>query len=513
MVPGRAPGSVTSRTTWLGDRPWIPLTVVLAHAVVLTQYGWFRDEFYYLACAEHLDYGFVDHPALPMLPLWVVRATVGDSLIALRLIAAGMMGLTVWVIGRIAEELGGGRYAATLAMTCAAIAPVFLALGSYYSMNAFEAFFWALACWLLLRAMRSESLGSWVALGSACGLGFENKISMLWLMGGLALGLLVVAPKRLRSRGPWLAAACAATLLVPYVVWQVQHDWATLEFIRMASSGKMVAQTPGAFLGAQITNMHPVTMPVWLMGLWFLLVRPSGRGARILGVAVLAVAVLLVLNSTSRPSYLAPAFAPLFAAGACWWEPRLRERARRAVLCGLVLSGLVVAPFGMPVLPVETFVRYAAALGQTPSTDEKKELADLPQFYADRFGWPQWVDAVTAAYRSLPPAEQRAAVIFASNYGEAGALTVLGRDNGLPPIVSGHNSYWLWGPGERRGDVVLALVPASRGRLEQAFESVEQVAVITCDHCIPYENHRPIYVCRGPRQTLAARWRDLKHFD
>ena len=496
------------------DRWAIPCLVVLAHALVLTQYGWFRDEFYYLACAEHLDYGYVDHPALSILPLWLVRATVGDSLVALRLIAAAMLGLTVWATGRIAEELGGGRFAATLAMTCAAIAPVLLALGSYYSMNAFEACFWALACWLVLRAMRVEAQRLWIALGLVCGLGLENKISMLWLIGGLALGLLVVAPARLLSRGPWVAAACAVALSVPYVVWQQQHDWATLEFIRHASSGKMVAQAPAAFLGAQITNMHPVTLPVWLMGLWGLLVRPSGRGPRVLGVAVLAVAALLVLNSTSRPSYLAPAFAPLFAAGACWWEPRLRGSARATVLVVLVLFGLIIAPFGMPVLPVDTFVRYAAALGQGPGTDEKKTLADLPQFYADRFGWPEWVDAVTAAYRSLPPDEHRATVILASNYGEAGAITVLGRDRGLPPVVSGHNSYWLWGPGARRGEVVLALVPSSsRPRLEQAFESVEEVGIVTCDHCMPYENHRPIYVCRRPRQPLADRWTDVKHFD
>ncbi|MCC6991660.1 MAG: glycosyltransferase family 39 protein, partial [Acidobacteria bacterium] len=220
-------------------RPWVPLLAVLAHVLVLTQYGWFRDEFYYLACAAHLDYGYVDHPALSILPLWLVRQTVGDSLVAIRLLAAASMGVTVWLIGKLTAALGGGRFAATLAMTCAAVAPIFLSYGSYYSMNVFDVGFWALVCWLFVRAMPATAPGTWVALGIDAGLGVENKISMLWLLAGLAVGLAVTAPRRLLTRGPWLAAACAAVLSAPYLVWQLQHDWATAEFIRGASTEKM----------------------------------------------------------------------------------------------------------------------------------------------------------------------------------------------------------------------------------------------------------------------------------
>ena len=500
------------RDLWL-----IPVLIVLAHVVVLRGYGWFRDEFYYLACAAHPDYGYVDHPALSIVPLWLVRTFVGDSLVALRLMAAATLGLTIWTIGQLTDELGGGRFARVLAMTCGAIAPVYLALGSFYSMNAFDLLFWALAAWLLLRAMKTSSLGPWIALGVVLGLGLENKISMLWLVGGLGLGVLVADPKRLLSRGPWVAGASAAVLFAPYVIWQARHDWATLEFMRGVSSGKMLAQSPVAFLVAQITNMHPATLPVWIMGLWYLLVPPPGRWARPLGVAFLAVLALLALNTTSRSSYLAPAFAPLFAAGACWWEPRigrLSRWTRPAVIAVLVLLGLAIAPLAMPMLPVTTYLHYAAALRQSPQTDERKALSDLPQFYADRFGWTEWAAAVTRTYQSLASDEQRAAVIFASNYGEAGAIDVLGRPFELPPAVSGHNNYWLWGPGANRGDVLIALVPASgRARLEQSFESVEQTGTITCDHCMPYENHRPIFVCRRPRQSFAAFWANVKHFE
>ncbi len=235
-----------------------------------------------------------------------------------------------------------------------------------------------------------------------------------------------------------------------------------------------------------------------------------------LGVAVLVVTAILLLNTTSRPGYLAPAFGPLFAAGATWWERRwqARPRARLVALSGLVVLGVLVAPLAMPVLPVDIYIRYARVLGQRPATDEKKALAELPQFYADRFGWFEWTAAVTQAYRALPPHEQQSVVILASNYGEAGALTVLGQPNGLPEVVSGHNNHWLWGPGTRSGDVVMALVPASsRAALQQVFASVEQVGTISCGYCMPYENDRPIFVCRRPRVPLAQLWPRLKHFD
>ncbi|MEO6362063.1 MAG: glycosyltransferase family 39 protein [Caldimonas sp.] len=446
------------------------------------------------------------------MPLWLVRAVAGDSLVAIRLIAAAAMGVTVWLIGRLTDDLGGGRFARILAMTCGAVAPVYLAIGSYYSMNAFDVLLWTAASWLLLRALRSGAVGPWIACGVVAGLGLENKISMLWLLGGLSLGVLITEPRQWLRPGPWLAAGIAAMLFAPYVLWQVRHDWATLEFIRQASASKMMVQSPSAFLTAQILNMHPATLPVWLAGLWSLLGQRNLRQARPLGVMFVAVLALLMLNDTSRASYLAPAFAPLFAAGACWWEPRLSSRWRTVVIAGLVVLGAAVAPLAMPTLPVDQYVRYAAALGEKPSTDEKKEVSDLPQFFADRFGWQAWADATTAAYLSLPEDERTQAVILTSNYGEAGAIDVLTK--GLPPAMSGHNNYWFWGPGTRRGDVVIALLPSSsRADLERLFEAVEVAGTIDCEHCMPYENHRPIFIGRHPRQTLATIWPQVKHFD
>lgn len=500
------------RDLWL-----IPALVVLAHVAVLNGYGWFRDEFYYLACAAHLDFGYVDHPSLSILPLWLVKATVGDSLIALRLLAALAMGGATWAIGRLTMELGGGAFARILAMTSAAIAPVALALGSYYSMNALDMLVWALGSWAFVRAIGCDTTRDWALLGLVIGLGIENKISALWLLGGLGAGIIVTEPRRLVTRGPWVAGAIAAALSLPYLVWQIQHGWPTLEFMRNAAGGKMAVQSARSFIAAQILNMHPIALPMWLAGLVALIARPTHRASRMLGVMFIAVLVLLIANATSRASYLAPAYAPLLAAGACWWEPRIVHRARwvrTAAIAVIVALGAVTAPLAMPVLSADAYLKYASALGQSPATEEKKALSDMPQFFADRFGWQEWARGVAAVYQSLSPDDQRTATIYASNYGEAGAIDVLGPPLGLPPARSGHNNYWYWGPGPANGGPVIALLPLeSRRSLEQRFESVELAGTIGCVHCMPYENHRPIFVCRRPRQTLADVWARVKHFD
>jgi len=503
------------RTLWIGGA----VATILVHLAFWRGYGWFRDEFYYVACAAHLDYGYVDQPALSILPLAVVRAIAGDSLFAIRLIVALVCGAMVFVVGGIAASLGGGRFAQLLAMLCAVIAPVYLALGSFYSMNAFDLLAWAIVGWIAIELLKEPRPRLWVALGVAVGLGFENKISMLWLAGGLGVGLLLTPERRLLlSRGPWIAAVIAAALFTPYLIWQLRHSWFTLEFIRSASANKMATHSPLAFFLGQVQDLHPLSAPVWISGLYFYLVSPEGRRFRTLGIAYVAVFLLLIFDATSRSGYLAAAYTIVIPAGGVQVERLLSgrwQKARAPVFATLAIAGALVAPMGMPVLPVGTYLSYSAALGQKPSTEEKKEVGELSQFYADRFGWDEIVRGIADAYATLSPEERRVAVVFASNYGEAGAVDVLGRAYHLPFATSGHNNYWLWGPPPPgTGSVAIVFAPVTREQLQARFAQVDEAGTIDCGYCMPYENHRPVFVARHPKgPSYQERWSLLRHFD
>jgi hypothetical protein len=494
----------------------LPLAKCLLHIIFAPGYGYFRDEFYYFTCTDHLAWGYVDHPPLSVLLLWIVRLTLGDSLLAIRLLPAIAGALTVLLTGLIASELGGGRLAQTLAMLCTLIAPEYLSIDGVYSMNPFDVLIWTLSAYVLVRVLKEDHLGWWLALGVVLGLGLLNKISVLWLGFGLAAGLVLARRELLRRPGPWMAAGVAALLFLPHVLWQIREGWPTLEFIRNATGEKMAAIGPVDFTLSQVLNQHPLTFPVWLAGLVFLLSTRAGRSFRPLGIIYVAVFLLLIVNQKSRTGYLAPAYSFLFAAGSVAIGRVIEERRWRvvsiAVLTALVIGGLLTAPLALPILPVESYIAYAQALGEKPSTEEKKEVGALPQFFADMKGWEEMVGVVARIYRSLPAEEQAKVGIFTSNYGEAGAIDLLGRPYGLPRALSGHNNYWLWGPRGYSGELMIMLTP-SRARLEERFESVQQVGTIECGHCMPYENHRPVFLCRRSRVPLPELWPRLKHYD
>ncbi len=492
------------------------LAALAAHLAVITQYGYFRDELYYLACAQHPAWGYVDQPPLSIAVLWVVRHTLGDTLPALRIVPALAGAATVYLTGRLARSLGGGRAAQALAALSALLAPVFLGTCHVYSMNALDLLLWAAAFTLLLPAVERGRTRDWVALGVVLGLGLLNKISVLWLGGGIAAGLILTHHRAtLRTRGPWIAAAIAAVLFAPHLLWQVAHGWPTVEFMRNATAQKMVSVSLESFVTGQVIQLGPGTAPLWLTGLAFCFLLPAGARGRIFGVAYLVVFALLAFAGKSRASYLAPAYVPLLALGGIAVE-RLAARPRLrwfpvAVGVWVALLALPLVPFALPVLPVERFIEYSRALGATPKSEERLGVAELPQYYADMFGWEDMARGVVRVYRSLSPEDRARCGVFAQNYGEAGALDFFGGRQGLPPVLCGHNSYWWWGPGHVDGSVMIILGGDPRDLAGQ-FDHVEQADLVTCRHCMPYERTLPIYLARGLKVPLAQLWPKVRFY-
>ena len=427
--------------------------------------------------------------------------------------------LSLLLVGLMARRMGAGRTGQALAMAATVAAPAYLAIQHFYSMNALDVLVWALAAYLLVRLIQGDPPRTWILLGVVLGLGLQNKVSVLWLGFGLLVGLVATSRRReLLTRGPWLAGGVAAAIFLPHLLWQVAHGWPTLEFIRNATQNKMAEVAPIDFLSGQLMTMGPALAPLWIAGLLFLLVSRRGASFRPLAWIYLAVFMLLMLSGSSRAGYLGPAYTWLFAAGGALVGPGLGggSRGRRvtagALVLAILLAGAVMAPLALPVLPVERYIRYAAALGIGPSTAERKELAELPQFYADMHGWEAKVATIADVYDQLAHEEQHQACVFTFNYGVAGAVTLLGRERDLPLAISGHNNYWLWGPGSCSGEVMI-VVGSTEEWLSELFEEVDLGAIVDCGLCMPYENNQPIWIARGLRLPFTELWPDLKHFD
>lgn len=511
----------------------LSLAKVAIHVLFNDGYGIFRDELYYLACARHLDWGYVDHPPMVAVILYITQSIASaflpvlqairpgvtedfvNSLHVIRLPAALAGGAVVCLTGLIARELGGRAFAITLACVMAIIAPNFLGIHNFYSMNAFDHFFWALSVLLIVRLMKQPSTGLWIALGVAMGLGLQNKISMLFFGFGFLVGMLLTPARRhLATRGPWLCGGIALLIFLPHAVWQIAHSFPTLEFMRNASEKKNMPLSPLEFFAGQMIEMHPLTLPFWLAGLVYLLAARDAKPFRLLGWIYIAVFIVLVSNN-AKTYYLSPIYPMLFAAGAVWTEKgiaRLGWRgAKTAIILVLIAGGAATAPMALPVLPVDAFIRYQDWLGLRPPQGERHELGPLPQHYADMHGWRAMAKAVGEAYNRLPPEDRETCVILMTNYGQAGAVDLFGPEYGLPPAVCPHNSYYFWGPGEKSGEVLLSLY--SIEALRQGYGEITVMGFADHPLAMPYERMRPIYLCRKPKVVFADVWSRLKNYN
>jgi hypothetical protein len=489
---------------------------LLFHLLTIQGYGYFRDELYYLANGEHLGFGYVEHPPFIGIVAAFVRATLGDSRFAIRLLPALAAAATVWIGVRLAREFGGGRFARALTGLSLLAMPGLIGMCSFLSMNAFDVFFWAACALVVTQILRGGDPRLWLVFGLLAGVGLENKISVLFLGFGIVAGLVVARRWEVfRSVWFWAGGAVAGLIFAPYVVWQAAHGWPLLEFMANARRLKNVDLSFVAFMREQVLMANPLALPVWVAGLGYLLFARAARPFRAVGWIYPVVLGAMLAAGDAKPYYMIPCYTVLFAAGGVAiesWKVVLGSAVRAIVVLLVVAGGVVTAPLAKPVLPLETFVRYARALGLSGSSGERQRLGRLPQMYADMQGWPELAETVANVYRALPPADRASACVFGQNYGQAGAIDLFGPRLGLPKAISGHNSYYFWGPRDCTGDVLI-VIGDNRKRLEELFEQVEIGATYRCADCMPYEATKGVWVARRLRQgTLQSLWPAIKNF-
>jgi hypothetical protein len=495
---------------------YFAICTLLIHVVTSGGYGYFRDELYYMACGDHLDWGYVD---MAPMAAWAARGSrllFGDSLFAIRLLPAVAGATKIVLTGLMVKEFGGRRLAVAMACLCVLVGG-YLALDSFLSMNAFEPVFWMGAAYAIILAINRNDSRYWLLFGLSAGLGLENKHSILFFGFGVFAGLLLTPARRfIVDKWFWIGGAIAIVLFLPNLIWEYRHDWATIEVLHnVQKEGKNVVLSPLAFIGQQVFVLNPFTLPVWLGGLWYFLLDREGRRFRMLGITYLTVLVLMIVLK-GKNYYMLPVYPMLFAGGAVWWMKILSgqlkiARLKIAYLFLLIVSGAVFAPFMVPVLPVKTFLRYQKALGLELPKSEVNFAGPLPQNFGDRFGWPEMVETVAHIYNSLPPDQRSRTAIFGNNYGEAGAIDFFGARYGLPKAISAHQNYYLWGPRDYKGEDII-LLQWNRARAERYCNSVEEAG--TNEHPLAMEDeHYRIFICHGLKRPLSEVWPELKHWN
>lgn len=506
-------GTVAERAvlgTHGGPAPWDRRPVVLGavlFAVLMALspwYGFHRDELYFLDCARHLQGGYVDQPVLTPLLARASLDMFGVSVVGLRLWPGLAAWATVVIAGLLAREFGGSGRAQLIAAAATATMPVLLAVDHLAGPTAFDMLAWAALALFVARVGRTGQQRWWLPAGAVLGVGLTNKHSIGLFAVALLLSLLMTGDWRaVANRWFVLGAFVAAAFAVPDLLWQAGHGWATISMTHALSRENGGLGNIGSWLAGQLLMSTVPTLGVWIAGLRFLW-RSGCRAWRSLVLAYALLFVLFMFTTGAQIYYLAGAYVYLLAAGAVAVDTTLTRAGLRrlAGATAVCLAGALVIV--LPLLPA-TDIGWTYGFDQVPG---------------ESLGWPQLVATVDRAWEALPPAQHASAVIFAADYGEAGAINELGRGRGLPSAVSGHNSEWWWGPGNPDATTVLAVAPGPRdvvdygSYLRRFFGSVRPVATLRN----PYRIHNEewgghVYLCTHPRQAWSRIWDQLRHYD
>jgi hypothetical protein len=490
---------------------WVIVTGGLLFAVLMAlsdRYGFHHDELYFLDCARHLQASYVDQPVFTPLLAWVTLKTFGVSLVALHLWPALAAWGTVILAGLTAREFGGGRRPQLLAAFAVATMPAVFGADHLFDTTAFDIAAWSGLALVVVRIGRTGDLRWWIPAGAIVGVGAENKHLVGLFAGAIFAGALVSGARRMVLNWWFLAGVLIAVALeIPDLWWQATHGWATIAMTHSLSQNNGGAANIVVWIIGQLLVLG--LFRVWgaVAGIRFL--WTSGRPLwKALVWAYALLFVVFMLTTGAQIYYLAGAYVFLLAAGAValdGWLAARRSRIYRT-LGGLSLTGLVFALFLLPILPI---------------ADANVTSAVFP-VQNQTIGWPQLVSSVRGVWFSLPAQQRAHAVIFTQDFGAAGAINELGRGQGLPTAVSGHDTEWWWGPGNPRATTVVAVMmgPADASRaahvadLHQYFRTVRQAATITNPWGIKNEYYQgQVYICTGLRQPWGQLWPQLRHYD
>jgi hypothetical protein len=488
---------------------------LLLHLLTANRYGIFRDEMYYFACSQHLDWGYVDMPPFIPAVTWLFTTLFGPSLFVIRLIPAiagcGAIALT----GYQAYQFGGRRFAMALSALAMAVSAVFVINGHLLGTNDFEALFWMGCASIVIRIIQTGNQKLWLWFGILAGIGMLNKYSMAFFGLGIVLGLLFTSERKaFTHKWIWIAGGLAFLIFLPNLLWNVHRDWPFLQLMHnIRASGRDVALNPVQFFLEQILMVNPFAFPLWLAGLIWLFLGREGR-YRVLGWAyVVTLAVFVILHG--KDYYVAPAYPMLLAAGGMvceeWIERTRRAWLRPVFVLVLLVPALALMPLIAPVISPEQFVAFTRAIHFTPPVSEHSHArSPLPQYYSDELGWEAMVAEVARIYHSLPPDVQAKTAIKTSNFGEAGAIDHFGPKYGLPKAVCFNQSYWFWGTHGYTGESIIVVHEGNPEHLKQITEHAEKVGHFEYPYAL--ENF-DIWYAQGLKVNLREIWEHEKDWD
>ncbi|MGD0348663.1 MAG: glycosyltransferase family 39 protein [Terracidiphilus sp.] len=478
----------------------IAAAVALLHLFTNTRYGFHRDELQFLSDARHLDWGFVAYPPFTPLVERIGLGLFGLSMVGLRLFSVLAQAIAIVIAGLMAKELGGGRLAQATAALAVAFSPLSLFSGTEFQYTSFDFLWWVLIAYFTVRLLKSENPRWWLAIGAVIGLGLLTKYAITFYIAGILAGLVFTPARRFfASRWFWAGVALAFLLFMPNLAWLVRHDFISYHFLqhihaRDVGEGRAEGFWKGQFLIC--TNL--ATAPLWIAGLIGFL---RNRRYRMLALMYLVPLALFAIGK-GRHYYMAGAYPMLLAMGAAMaerWFASLPRWGRRTVettyFAAFALVSAYVCAIILPIASSGPLKQFALAR----NGDLREEI-----------GWDELVRTVAQIRDSLPPEQQVHFGITTGNYGEYGAIEILGRAYGLPEPIGTTNSEWFRGYPTPPPTtlIVLGLQADEANAIFTGCRLAGQNGNAEGVKNEESEDHPDIFVCGPPRKPWAELWKE-----
>jgi 4-amino-4-deoxy-L-arabinose transferase-like glycosyltransferase len=483
------------------------LALFLLHMVTNHQYGFHQDELVVLDNANNLDWGFVEYPPLTPFLARIELTLSGLSLVSARTFAALAQSLVLVLTGLMARELGARKSAQILAALAAAIAPIALIQGSLIQYVTFD-FLWSVViAYLVICLLKSDDPRWWIPIGAVIGLGMMTKYTMVMFVAGLVGGVLLTDARRY-LRSPWLWGGAGLSLLIffPNLIWQIQHNFISLEFLSSIHARDVaIGRAEGYLVEQFLFCANLFVIPLWVAGLIYYFKGEPGKRYRMIG-WMYVIPFVIYLFTQGRSYYLAPAYPMLIAAGAVVWQgwidrlsPQMALLASGITWTGIAIGAVTGAALALPIAPINS-----------PLWIITSEVHDT---FTEQIGWPEFIETVADIYADLPEEEKARAGIFAAENDEAAALNLYGPQYGLPKAISGSDSFWLRGYGDPPPETLI-IVGYEQAEVNSAFEQCELAGTITNQYGVENDLSNPphVFICRGPRWPWPELWSKAKRY-
>ena len=490
----------------------LALLKLLIHFLTNTNYELHRDAFLYLSLADHPDWGYFSVPPAIAVVANITQFLFGDSVFSIRLFPALIGATSVVLIGAMVKEMGGKFWAILLACSAFILSPAFLRSNTLCQPVSFNQFFWLLTAFFILKLVKNREPRYWLYLGITWGLAFLNKYSIVFIAAGFVVALLLTPERKLIfSKYAAAGAAIGFLMILPNLIWQHQHQWLVLNHMAELQRTQLVNVDIGGFIAMQfLMNVHAVF--IWLFGLVFLIFLRDGRRFRVLGLAFLAVFLLLILLR-GKPYYTLGAYPMLFAAGGVAIERYFSGRLRLlgpVILIMMALGVAPVIPFSLPVLSHDKMAAYAEVMKDYGLKGaliwEDGKLHKLPQDYADMIGWEEIAGIVINTYETLGSEEKSGCYIYAENYGLAGAIKYHDKANQLPEPFSFSDNFLLWAPDSAEIRTLIYVDDDLSEDISSNFAQVTLIGELTNEYA--RENGTKVFLCQQPSENFSAGYRE-----